>query len=110
MEITHDNLPKAVSELINKVDRLELLLLEKTAPSQLNEDCWFDLENLCNYLPDKPTKPTVYNWIHNRSIPSHKGQKKLRFLKSEIDAWLNQGTKRTIAEIKNDVGNFLSRK
>ena len=110
MEITHDNLPKAVSELINKVDRLELLLLEKTTPSQQTEERWFDLEELCIYLPDKPTKPTVYNWIHNRSIPSHKGQKKLRFLKSEIDAWLNQGSKRNIAEIKNDVGNFLSRK
>ena len=110
MEITHDNLPKAVSELINKVDQLVLLLLEKTTPSRQSEERWFDLEEVCNYLPDKPTKPTVYNWIHNRSIPCHKGQKKLRFLKSEIDAWLSQGSKRTMAEIKIDVDNILGKK
>jgi predicted DNA-binding transcriptional regulator AlpA len=54
-----------------------------------------DLNELCNYLPDKPAKATVYGWIHASLIPCHKGQKKLRFRKSEIDTWLLEGRKKT---------------
>lgn len=56
-------------------------------------DRWFDLKELCKYHPDKPTKPTVYGWVSAGTIPVHKGGKKLRFLKSEIDNWLKQGIK-----------------
>ncbi|MBK7223176.1 MAG: helix-turn-helix domain-containing protein [Saprospiraceae bacterium] len=45
------------------------------------------------YHPDKPTKATVYSWVSAVQIPVHKGGKKLRFLKSEIDTWLKQGKK-----------------
>lgn len=56
-------------------------------------DRWFDLNELCIYHPDKPSKPTVYGWVSAGTIPVHKGGKKLRFLKSEIDNWLKQGIK-----------------
>jgi len=51
---------------------------------------WLNLTDLCNYLPGKPKKVTVYKWVRKRLIPFHKspGQKKLRFSKSEIDNWL----------------------
>lgn len=71
-------------------------------------DGWFNLNELCNYLPDKPAKATVYNWVHTGLIPCHKGQKKLRFLKSEIDNWLKQGRKKTIAETSIEADNYLS--
>ena len=63
-------------------------------------DRWFDLNELINYLPDKPAKATVYGWVHSGLIPCNKGAKKLRFLKSEIDNWLKQGRRKTLAEIK----------
>lgn len=59
----------------------------------IDSDRWFDINELRNYLPDKPSKMTVYGWVHDRSIPFHKGAKKLRFLKSEIDSWLRNGKK-----------------
>ena len=70
-------------------------------------DRWFDIKELCEYLPDKPAKPTVYSWVHSGAIPCHKGQKKLRFLKSEIDSWLAMGKKKTIAEIAKQADNYL---
>lgn len=73
-------------------------------------DRWFDLNELCNYLPDKPAKPTVYGWVHTGLIPCHKGQKKLRFLKSEIDHWLKQGRKKTLAEAAAEADAYLKRK
>lgn len=70
-------------------------------------DRWFDLNDLINYHPDKPTKPTVYGWVNAGIIPVHKGGKKLRFLKSEIDNWLKQGRRKTIAEISNEAHQYL---
>jgi hypothetical protein len=40
-------------------------------------------------------------------IPVHKGGKKLRFLKSEIDSWLKQGRKKTFAEIATEADCYL---
>jgi Helix-turn-helix domain len=69
---------------------------------------WFNLTELCDYLPDKPAKATVYGWVHANLIPCHKGQKKLRFQKSEIDNWLKAGRKKTLTEIDAETDAFLS--
>ena len=73
-------------------------------------DRWFDLNELCKYHPDKPSKPTVYGWVNAGTIPVHKGCKKLRFLKSEIDNWLRQGRKKTLAETASEADNYLNKK
>jgi len=96
-EITFENLPKAVSELYDEVVSLKQLLIQKNRANGPVEDIWFDLKGLCNYLPDKPSKMTVYGWVHHQSIPFHKGAKKLRFLKSEIDSWLRNGKKDSLS-------------
>jgi len=70
-------------------------------------DRWFDLNELCQYHPDKPSKPTVYGWVHSGLIPVHKGGKKLRFLKSEIDNWLKQGRRKTLAETASEADTYL---
>jgi len=61
---------------------------------------WLNIDELCQYHPDKPSKNTVYSWVHAGTIPVHKGGKRLRFLKSEIDSFLLQGRKQTRAEIE----------
>jgi excisionase family DNA binding protein len=62
-------------------------------------DRWMNLDELCQYHPDKPSKQTCYGWVHAGLIPFHKGGKRLRFLKSDIDSWLLQGRKKTTAEV-----------
>ncbi|MCC7027652.1 MAG: helix-turn-helix domain-containing protein [Saprospiraceae bacterium] len=73
-------------------------------------DSWLDLNELCNYHPDKPSKATVYGWVNAGIIPVHKGGKKLRFLKSEIDTYLKQGRKKTLAETANEAEQYLKTK
>ena len=73
-------------------------------------DSWLDLNELCQYHPDKPSKPTVYGWVNVGTIPVHKGGKKLRFLKSEIDSWLRQGRKRTLTETATEADTYLKNK
>ena len=73
-------------------------------------DRWMNLHELCEYLPDKPKKATVYGWVSNGLIPVHKGRKKLRFLKSEIDNWIKQGRKKTLAETASEADQYLKSK
>lgn len=108
--LTLETLPKAFTHLTNEVSEIKRLLLEKSNEKPTEIDCWLNLTELCQYHPDKPTKPTVYGWVQAGTIPVHKGGKKLRFLKSEIDNWLKQGRKKTLAEIAGEAENYLTKK
>ena len=108
--LTLETLPKAFTLLTNEVSEIKRLLLEKSNEQPTETDRWLDLSELCNYHPDKPSKPTVYGWVNARTIPVHKGDKKLRFLKSEIDNWLMQGKKKTIAETALEAEKYFKTK
>ena len=108
--LTLETLPKAFTRLTNEVSEIKRLLLEKSNEQPTETDRWFDLNELCIYHPDKPSKPTVYGWVNAGFIPTHKGGKKLRFLKSEIDNWLRQGRKKTLAETASEAENYLKKK
>jgi|688.fasta_scaffold283382_2 excisionase family DNA binding protein len=103
-QITAPELETLIENSIKKV------LNTQQAEQPTETDRWFDLNELCQYHPDKPTKPTVYGWVNARIIPVHKGGKKLRFLKSEIDDWLKQGRKKTWAETAKEAGTYLGSK
>lgn len=97
-QITLETLPKAFLHLLDEVKELKTLLIQKNQEPQSITEHWFDLKELCDYHPDKPKPQTVYGWVFAGTIPVHKSGKKLRFLKSEIDQWLKQGKKMTVAE------------
>ena len=106
--LTLETLPKAFTRLTNEVSEIKRLLLEKSNEQPTETDRWFDLNELCIYHPDKPSKFTVYGWVNAGIVPVHKGGKKLRFLKSEIDNWLRQGRKKTLAETTSEADAYLS--
>lgn len=107
--LTLETLPRAFSLLVYEVMEIKKLLVEKGTGQVIECDRWFDINELCNYHPDKPSKPTVYGWVNAGLIPSHKGGKKLRFLKSEIDECLHQSRKRTLDEVISEAGAYLQR-
>ena len=86
--ITFEELPVAVQILTAQVQKLQKTIEEKIHPQQQIEQ-YLTLDELCLYLPQKPAKATIYAKVHNKQIPYKKRGKKLYFLKSEIDAWLN---------------------
>ena len=106
MELQFNDLPKAISQILEKVDCLErlLLLMSKEVPQT---DRWLDLNELVQYDPEKRTKPTFYGYIHRMEIPFHKRGKKLIFLKSEIDNWLKHGRRKTISEIGQEANTYI---
>lgn len=107
--ITLETMPVALSQIINEMSEIKKLLLDKSN-LQPEAETWFSLKELCSYLPDKPTKQTVYGWVCNKIIPVHKTGKKLRFSKLEIDSWLKQGKKKTYAEIESEANTYLKNK
>jgi excisionase family DNA binding protein len=114
MKIMHNVVlsPIDPEKLINDISErvtANILKAVRTGPT-IELDQWFDLNELCQHHPDKPSKATVYGWVNAGTIPVHKSAKKLRFLKSEIDAWLKQGRKKTLAETEVEADNYLRTK
>ncbi len=109
-DISFNDMPKALAYLIDKVDKLETLLSVQTTAKVEPSDRWFNLQELCEYLPDRPARQTVYGWIGQHTVPYHKKGKKLQFLKSEIDAWLKSDKRKTAAELHAEAVRFVNSK
>jgi len=107
--LSFDQLPSAVAQLFIKLESIEKLLSIKP---EIRPDpvLWFDIDGLCDYHTDKPAKATVYGWVHTEQIPYYKTGKKLRFLKSEIDLWLQSGKRKTQIEIANEATEYINKK
>ncbi|MBK9640192.1 MAG: helix-turn-helix domain-containing protein [Saprospiraceae bacterium] len=91
--LTYNDLPEALSQVRKDISFIKQFLIENRLGQHPDLNSWMNISELCNYLPDKPTKNTIYSWVQNRIIPFHKGPKILYFLKSEIDAWMKEGRK-----------------
>jgi len=104
--IAFETMPKAMAYLINKVEALEKALLEKNETPATPVDRWLNIDELKAYLPDHPAKATIYGWVSRREIPYHKGGKKLRFLQSDIDAWLSSGKRKSENELMDEANKY----
>ena len=91
--LSFNDLPSALSLVINKLEILE----EKfsTLMTQIQPE-------LSEYLPTHPVEHTIYCWTSNKQIPFHKKGKRIMFLKSEIDEWMQDNKSRSRAEIMNE--------
>ena len=105
--ITFEQLPQAVSLLISEVKELKTLLRNYNN-TVVPSDSWFNLQELCEYLPDHPAKQTVYGWIAQRAIPYHKTGKKLQFRKSEIDEWIQGSRRLTASEQQAEAIHYIN--
>lgn len=101
--------PGELAALIESTLQKTLAAQQAKEPTE-EADRWMDITELSKYLPDHPAVPTIYGYIHRRTIPFHKRSKKLYFLKSEIDAWLRSGKQLTHSEAKAEASRFLKRR
>jgi len=82
--------------------------ITKQQPGADQQDFWFDLDYLVtDYDPEKRAKATWYSKISKGEVPYHKRGKKIYFLKSEIDAWLKAGKRKSNAEIEAQAQSYL---
>lgn len=109
-KISLEDLPNLVVDLSMKVDKL----LEEISKININEEAtpvWLDLGGLCEYLPQKPARQTVYEWCSQRKIPFHKvggdHGKYTIFLRSEIDEWLLSSSIKNESTIEEEAFRYI---
>lgn len=108
-----EDMPKALTYLIDKVDSLEKKVSELSAmqnvPSAQAKE-WMNIDELCQYLPMHPAKQTVYGWVSDKVIPYHKQEKNkfLPFSKTEIDDWMYGGRHKTNEELEREAQAFVA--
>lgn len=90
--ITFEQLPQAVSLLIERVGQLSSRIediLKKTSPQQGEQHRPLNLEEVAALL-DKSAS-TIYAMTSEKRIPYHKRGNKLYFFEDEIIRWIEQG-------------------
>jgi hypothetical protein len=107
MQVTLENVLNIVGQMYDKVENIERLALLRDKQMPVDNDRWFDIIELCQYLPDKPEVKTVYGWKSKNLIPFHKPAKKLSFLKSEIDQWIKTDRGRVVLASSYQNDNYL---
>ena len=101
--LSFNDLPSALSLVINKLEILEekfSTLMTQIQPDKGLE--WLSVSELSEYLPTHPVEHTIYCWASNKQIPFHKKGRRIMFLKSEIDEWMQDNKSRSRAEIMNE--------
>jgi len=107
--ILHTSSPSEIKKLFEET--LQEFFNKEVQPNE-QTDTWLNLRQLCEYLPNKPARATVYGWIRTKRIPHYKGEKDktLRFSKSEINDWLRKGKRMTESELLAEALEYSNRK
>lgn len=103
--VNFDQLPEAVSYLIEKVDNLELII--KNQPKD-SEDEFLTVEEASAFLT--LSLPTVYSKVSRKELPYMKQGKRLYFLKSDLIEYIKNGRVKTVSEVEAEADQFLTSK
>ena len=106
MDITFEKLPQAVTQLIDKVDSIERLLLSQNNTTPPEEDKLLTIREAAEIL--HLSVPTVYGLVQRAEVPVCKRGKRLYFSKQEITAWVMAGRKKTASEIEVEADNYIN--
>lgn len=94
--LTFEKLPQAVSELHEKINRIERLLLERQEPAK--EEEILTVAQAAAFL--KLSVGTVYLKVSTSEIPVNKRGNRLYFYKSELEEWIKGGRQKTVSELQ----------
>jgi excisionase family DNA binding protein len=105
-KITFENLPNAVTQLLEKLDRIERMMTLRKGES-LNEevDKLLTVEEAAQFL--HLSKPTIYSKVSRGELPYMKSSKRLYFSKVELTEYIKKGRIKTNDEVKDDAHNNL---
>ena len=103
-----EEMPKAISYLIGKVENLQQTVnILRSKQKESESPQWMNVDELCAYHPSHPKKQTVYEWVSKKTIPYHQMTKGLMFLQSEIDEWLKKGAQKSEEDLMREARVFV---
>lgn len=106
MDITFEQLPKAVKDISDKVNNIERLLLAKSETEQPKTTDLLTIKQAADFLT--LSVPTMYGLVHRAEIPVNKRGKRLYFSKQELTDWIKAGRKKTADEISKEAAKRTS--
>lgn len=101
-----EQLPRAVSELHQKLDNIQDLLMEFRQPTPPAIEL-MTISQAAEFL--NLSVQTLYGKVCHREIPVSKKGKRLYFYKSELEEWIKSGKKKTISELREQLPSPVSR-
>jgi excisionase family DNA binding protein len=105
MEITFEKLPQAVTQLFDKLENIERLIISQNNAPQPEEDKLLTIREAAEIL--HLSVPTVYGLVQRSEVPVCKRGKRLYFSKQELVSWIMSGRKKTVAEIDEETDQFV---
>ncbi len=97
--LTFDQLPQAVSQIQDKLENIEQLLLRQQQQQPAQEEI-MPITKAAIFLD--LAVPTVYSKVCRKEIPVNKQGKRLYFYRSELTEWIKSGRKKTADEISRE--------
>lgn len=104
-DITFENLPNAVSLLINKIDSLESLIKGQAEPN--TKDRLLTVQETAEFL--SLSVPTIYGLISKKQIPNMKRSKRVYFSEADLIQYIKDGKTETVEEISQGAEAFLKK-
>lgn len=111
--ITFNDLPKVMSTVLSKVERMEKTLVNLREDIRKNQSVKSDHEPLtidqaCEIVNLK--KPTVYHLVQTQSIPFVRKGKIITFFKDELIKWLESGRTNTAPLTMEEINSALGKR
>ena len=106
MSYTFEQLPEAVTQLHEKLENIERLLLESYQKPENGSEL-LTIQQAAELL--NLSISTLYAKVSRKQIPVSKKGKRLYFSKAELIAWIKSGKQLTETDILNETQNRLSR-
>ena len=107
-EITFNDLPQAVTQLYNKLERIERLLESQSNVAQIDGDKLLTIREASEII--HLSVPTIYGLVQRREIPVSKKGKRLYFTRQELTQWIKTGRKKTVSEIESEADQYIVKK
>lgn len=105
MDLTLENLPRAVSLLFEKMESIEQLLLERNGNPQAEEDKLLTVQEAAKFT--RLSVPTIYSLVSKGGLPVCKKGKRLYFSQTELFDWIRSGRKKTASEIAAETDDYI---
>jgi excisionase family DNA binding protein len=104
-KLTFEQLPEAISILIEKVDRIEKFLTSNDEQDQFE---LLDVEKAADFL--KLSKPTIYSKVCRGELSGYKAGRRLYFKKDELKKWLVKDPILTYREIGHIADKYIEKR
>lgn len=107
MELTFNELPKAVGQLYEKLNTIEKLIVERGQIPVEEPDQLLTIQQAGDLL--SLSVPTLYGYVQRNEIPFCKRGKRLYFSKHDLTNWVKASRRKTLSETAEEAQQFTKR-